>query len=984
MIQIETMVRLPLAFMSLVAVGALIGCSTPNTTTWVSAGNMTEGRSNHSATLLVNDSVLFVGGNQGIRGLASTEIHDTSTNLWSVGPLMSEARTQHAAVRLADGRVVVLGGKKINGSASSSVEVFDAATAKFVSAAPMMDARIRPAALIVKAPEHVIVVGGQGKTSALATAESYDPAADMWSVLPNMAAARAEHTMTMLDDHTLVVVGGVDDTQVQTTVEAYDATKNAWTSLSDVNEGRHDHTATVLRDGTILVVGGVNHAGVLSSAERYDRQTNAWSPAGALHVGRHGHTATLLNDGRVLIAGGQDAQGAIDSVELYDTVESSFVEAEPLSMSRAGHTATWLADGSVLVVGGGSSNDLTSTERFVPEDSRLSCERSTDCPQAMVCNEGWCEQEPWPLSSKSACSYAPEHASTNTGTVMALSAILGALWCMRRKWRAKAIGASCIALTLVALPDLAHAQVPTFYLDRLPIAGGVEDGTAVWRPVFGQTGMFAQAAVGYARNPLRVASFVHDATQARALQGSAITLQVTGYASAGVEIAKRGAIQVTVPYVVAQHGYGTEARSVGLDAVLNLAPSALGDMRIDGRMLVGANDAQTFVVAVRGAFYLPTGNEVAFTGERSAWGNAGLSTEYSNSAFTIAANMGLTVRPRSTFIDLTVGSEFVYALGVYLPLVDDRIRLGAELFGALGVSSFDPMATPVEAAVSGRFALGAQRRVFMGMSVGGHLGPGYAPDVRFVARLGGVVPFEQDEPEPSLPRRVVPVVEVDDAMPAPEVDKCALSRPESERRKAGCIDDDPDKDGIVAPADVCPTKAEDKDGIDDTDGCPEEDADEDGIADVDDKCPKAPGTRGEDPAKIGCPQFIERTASEVKLNKQIDFEFNKATIAKVSFPILDEIAKLLVANPDIKQMRIEGYTDDVGSVTFNKNLSLRRAEAVRDYLVKQGNVAPERLRFAGFGPEKPVAPNTTEAGRAKNRRVELHIGNTGSEPEKKP
>ena len=102
----------------------------------------------------------------------------------------------------------------------------------------------------------------------------------------------------------------------------------------------------------------------------------------------------------------------------------------------------------------------------------------------------------------------------------------------------------------------------------------------------------------------------------------------------------------------------------------------------------------------------------------------------------------------------------------------------------------------------------------------------------------------------------------------------------------------------------------------------------------------------------------------------VNFDFNSSTIGPESRPVLDEAATLLKANPGV-QVVVKGYTDSIGSAEYNQALSLRRAEAVYRYLVNQG-VDPERLTVEGFGKTNPVASNDTEAGRAQNRRVELH------------
>ena len=101
----------------------------------------------------------------------------------------------------------------------------------------------------------------------------------------------------------------------------------------------------------------------------------------------------------------------------------------------------------------------------------------------------------------------------------------------------------------------------------------------------------------------------------------------------------------------------------------------------------------------------------------------------------------------------------------------------------------------------------------------------------------------------------------------------------------------------------------------------------------------------------------------------INFDTGKADIRPDSQPTVDEIAALLKQNPALK-VSIEGHTDNTGTPAQNKTLSEQRANAVMAAIAKQG-VAPGRMSAVGWGQEKPVADNRTEAGRAKNRRVEL-------------
>lgn len=100
------------------------------------------------------------------------------------------------------------------------------------------------------------------------------------------------------------------------------------------------------------------------------------------------------------------------------------------------------------------------------------------------------------------------------------------------------------------------------------------------------------------------------------------------------------------------------------------------------------------------------------------------------------------------------------------------------------------------------------------------------------------------------------------------------------------------------------------------------------------------------------------------------FDFDKSVIKKQYYSKLDDIAVIIKKDSNLK-VEVQGHTDSVGSDKYNMGLSMRRANAVRDYLIKKGGIAADRLTAVGFGEKKPVAPNTTKEGRAQNRRVEL-------------
>lgn len=117
---------------------------------------------------------------------------------------------------------------------------------------------------------------------------------------------------------------------------------------------------------------------------------------------------------------------------------------------------------------------------------------------------------------------------------------------------------------------------------------------------------------------------------------------------------------------------------------------------------------------------------------------------------------------------------------------------------------------------------------------------------------------------------------------------------------------------------------------------------------------------------------VEIRDNRIEIGEKIQFALNKAEVLSVSFPLLDEIAKVIQENPHVQKISIEGHASAEGEDQYNLLLSKARAEAVRAYLVSKG-VAAERLSSTGHGETKPLATNDTEEGREKNRRVEFHI-----------
>ena len=123
------------------------------------------------------------------------------------------------------------------------------------------------------------------------------------------------------------------------------------------------------------------------------------------------------------------------------------------------------------------------------------------------------------------------------------------------------------------------------------------------------------------------------------------------------------------------------------------------------------------------------------------------------------------------------------------------------------------------------------------------------------------------------------------------------------------------------------------------------------------------------PVAAPVPAPAPAPAPKVFILSDVNFEFNKATLTPEAVGILNEVVKTLRDQPDVKYV-LDGYTDNLGTPVYNKQLSERRAQAVRDFQINNG-VPPGQLTIRAFGAANPVAPNDTSSGRAKNRRVEI-------------
>lgn len=196
-------------------------------------------------------------------------------------------------------------------------------------------------------------------------------------------------------------------------------------------------------------------------------------------------------------------------------------------------------------------------------------------------------------------------------------------------------------------------------------------------------------------------------------------------------------------------------------------------------------------------------------------------------------------------------------------------------------------------------------------------------------------------------------------------------------KRNGCPGDvDTDLDGIADARDACPKVKGSRSDDPAKNGCPTTDGDGDGIADRDDSCPSERGLPNADKSKHGCPKDVRVTSGEIVILRQVTFKVGKSsldqTVDPVSDDLLTEVRDVILQHPEIEVIEVQGHADDTGTTEFNEQLSYQRAEAVRRWLIKKG-VDGKRLVSRGYGSRVPLAENTTDEGKQKNRRVQFVI-----------
>lgn len=430
--------------------------------------------------------------------------------------------------------------------------------------------------------------------------------------------------------------------------------------------------------------------------------------------------------------------------------------------------------------------------------------------------------------------------------------------------------------------------------------------------------------------------------------------------------------------------------------------TGIGDVTVGlrGRLVGEADDLAS--LALQATLIIPTGN--AANGGQTYSGESFVSVipeilfELRPGIVALSVNLGAQVRQDVDLGTAAAQDDFLYGLGLMVPIVKKHLDAHLEFFGSTPFQNFgDRESTNVEWLAGLKSYLGKKWAIGLSGGMGLTRGVG-SPDFRTVLMLGYVMP-EKEKPLPPVEKDSdgdglldsvdqCPMEKEDadqfedaDGCPDPDNDRdgvldvndqCPMEPEDADQFEDtdGCPDPDNDQDGILDVNDTCPNEPEDMDDFEDEDGCPDPDNDEDTVLDVDDDCPLAPGV----PEARGCPKTVrlDMNTGRIDILQRVEFATNKDTILGRSEPILQEVYDILRVNPNLRMLRIEGHTDDRGKDGANLTLSKRRALSVKNWLVKAG-ISEDRFEAWGCGENLPISENRTNVGRQTNRRVEFHI-----------
>ena len=529
-----------------------------------------------------------------------------------------------------------------------------------------------------------------------------------------------------------------------------------------------------------------------------------------------------------------------------------------------------------------------------------------------------------------------------------------------------------------------------FALDSLDLRGNL-------RPAIGIVG-------DYAYRPLAI--YNSDGT----VRANVVSDQLFFHVGASFVLVNRLRFALNIPVAVFQDGEGGSFGGVSYPAP---GSPNIGDVRLGADLRLVGEYGDPFTAAIGVQVYFPTGSQTNYTGDGSMRVQPRLTAAGEVGIFAYAAKFGFEYRALdTTYGGNAVGSELTYGASVGLRLVDKKLLVGPELYGAATVSQssqiFATETTPLEWIVGAHYTIGDDWKI--GVGGGSGLTRGYgAPTARGVA----VLEWAPAVTKPPSDKDGDRIPDSEDACPAepgvattdPKANGCPPPPPPPPPDKdgdgvidaedacpdvAGVATDDPntngcpppplpdrDKDGVIDAKDACPDVAGIETGDPQTNGCPPDpDRDKDGIRNEKDACPDEPGPTNPDPKKNGCPQAVVKN-NQIVILDQVKFATGSARILPASTPILEAVRRVLSDHPEIHKVSVEGHTDNRGTAKLNKRLSAERAASVVAWLVTNGGIEKERLSSVGYGQEQPIDTNDTEEGRQENRRVEFHIVGEG-------
>jgi hypothetical protein len=287
----------------------------PSTGVFTPTGSMTAARAQQTATLLTNGKVLIAGGSDGMHPLASADLYDPTTGTFAPTGSMTTLGVGGPAALLASGKVLFAG---------DNAQLYDPASGTFTLTSPYADA------IPVWWITVTTLTDGRVLLTGCAVAELFDPSTGRFSVTgsPSLIlsgdcqGADAGWTATLLRNGTVLLVeSGIYDIDpfYRELAQIFDPATGTFTTVGSPR-ATHEFSALVgLPDGTVLITGGQLIGGDGSpGSDLYLPATGTFASAGNMTTGRHSHTATLLPDGTVLITGGYTTwPTATASAEIY-------------------------------------------------------------------------------------------------------------------------------------------------------------------------------------------------------------------------------------------------------------------------------------------------------------------------------------------------------------------------------------------------------------------------------------------------------------------------------------------------------------------------------------------------------------------------------------------------------------------------------------------------------------------------------------------